>query len=84
MGNEIINKIVFISKYFLFGGSGKKEGVVVDVHVGGGEDGAILSVGLNYTQTDGLTLMVIEPSSRMKRKDVYYSLWLYSMTNKIT
>ena len=72
MGNEIINKIVFISKYFLFGGSGKKEGVVVDVHVGGGEDGAILSVGLDYTETDLLTLVVLEPLSWMKRKDLYY------------
>lgn len=50
--------------------------VVVDVHVSGGEDGAILSVGLNYTQTDGLTLVILEPLSRMKRKNVYYSLWL--------
>ena len=46
----------------MFGGNGKKE-VVVDVHVGGGEDGAILSVGLDYTETDLLTLVVLEPLS---------------------
>ena len=47
----------------MIGGNGKKEGVVVDVHVGGGEDGAILSVGLDYTETDLLTLVVLEPLS---------------------